>query len=77
MGTGVGRGREALVLGVGALLLGVGRGRQMREVIETLNSVNIKFMHSVFKIATSPAPDFNPLLLDGNYLNWRLNTLKK
>ena len=39
--------------------------------------VNIKFMNSVFKIATSPAPDFNPLLLDGNYLNWRLNTLKK
>ena len=49
----------------------------MREVIETLNSVNIKFMDSVFKISTSPAPDFNPLLPDGNHLNWRLNTLKK
>ena len=71
-GVGVGRGRGELELGVG-----VGVWRQMREVIETLNSVNIKFMDSVFKIATSPAPDFNLLLLDGNYLNWRLNTLKK
>ena len=48
--------------------------RQLREIIEQIGSEKVKFMDSIFEIGQSPAPDFNPLVVDGTHLNYRVDS---
>lgn len=45
--------------------------RQLREIVENIGSERVKFVDSIFEIAQSPGPDFNPLVPDGTHMNVR------
>ena len=48
--------------------------RQLRGIIEKIGSEKVKFMNSIFEIGQSPAPDFNPLVVDGTHMNYRMDS---
>ena len=48
--------------------------RQLREIIEQIGFEKVKFMNSIFEIGQSPGPDFNPLVVDGTHLNYRVDS---
>ena len=51
--------------------------RQLREIVEGIGSERVKFVDSIFEIAQSPGPDFNPLVPDGTHMNVRVDSLKQ
>ena len=51
--------------------------RQLSKIIEDIGHEKVKFMDSVFEIGQSPFPDFNPLVVDGTHLNYRVDNVER